>query len=209
MRRGCPCSRRRRLSSHPFLYHSFYEPVDSVDLVARLGREPNAHVASVEHSELRLQENISVNRKRQPSGGLDAAKACRRLLDRVAVHRRELDNVARNDSLVSANDGSEGWYLGVAVHDKAADLLVVLGRRDLRVVGLDGLVGQEHQCRAGVCDGLVREVGGLAVAHGEAAGAELPEALGGVDGNKVDLASELGLVHEPEVVITSCWLKID
>lgn len=170
----------------------------------RLRSEPDPHVSAVKHGKRRLEEDVTVNREGEASITLDAPEARGRRVERVRVRGRELDDGAWNNSLVAADVGRQRRQLLAAVEHEAADLGVVLRRRDLRVVRLDHLVLHQHQRRAGVRDGLVREVLRLPVAHGEALRVEGPEALRGVHGDEIDVPGELGLVDEAEVVVSRC-----
>lgn len=121
----------------------------------------------------------------------------------VALDLRKVDIGSLDAGHVgTANIKHEIRQRGVAVNGDTTGLRVVLRRGDLAVVALDdGGVGDDEG-GAGVGDGLAGGVARLrlAGADGELGGRELPEALGGVDGDPGHGAVELGGVDVAELV---------
>lgn len=98
--------------------------------------------------------------------------------------------------------------LGVTRDGDTANLSIVDGTRDLRVVALDNSGVGDDQSRAGVSNGL--EAGlthrWCTGANGKHLGWELPEALGGVDWDPGHGAVELAGVNPAELV--SAWRSL-
>lgn len=142
-----------------------------------------------------LEENVAKDGELQAVVGLDAAEAL------GATRGREVDVATGDDEGLAVDGDVEVGQLGAAGEDVAALVAVVRGARDARVVVVDDVVGEEHERGAGVGDGGAD--GACRAGRGTdavAAGGELPEAVGAVDGCVGDGAGVLGAVDEAEVV---------
>lgn len=141
-----------------------------------------------------LERNIAENINANTRGRLDSAKAG------AARVRRVVDVLAGDDDARGADAEGEVGQRGAAGEGVAARVEVVLGARDLRVVGADDGAGHVQQRGAGVGDAVdARRLEGAA-ADGVAGRGELPEALAGAHGSVGDRAGVLGTVDEAEVV---------
>jgi hypothetical protein len=162
-----------------------------------LRRESKARAALrlVEDGVNSLEENIAKDREAQTLVRLNASEAL------GTTSRSKVNVTARNDESLAVDSDVEVGQLGGAREDVAALVAVVRGAGDGRVVVVDDIIGEEHEGGAGVGD---RRADGSQGASGSsdavAAGGELPEAVGAVDGGVGDGAGVLGAVDEAEVV---------
>ena len=197
------------------------------NLRARLRRETQLgalapviliHLTTLENDKLGLEEDITVNRKGEALGTLQAAVAPLGAGKVVGIGRRVLDQVTGETSLVRADVQDQIGQLGVAREDVAAVVVVGAGLGDLGVVSVDDGLREHEQGGTGVGDGGVGhgledagfvvglEAGDVGGGQGEAADFELPETAGGVDFYKRNRADELGGVDEAEVVVARLGL---
>ena len=116
----------------------------------------------------------------------------------------EVDERARDLSHGVANGEVEVGELGVAGEGEGLELLVELGTGNLAVVGLDDDGVGEEESGTSVSNGVETLSGGLllTVVDREGLARELPEAVGAVDGNLLQVTLELGLVDGTELVGT-------
>lgn len=142
-----------------------------------------------------LEEDVAEDGELQAVVGLDAAEAL------GAAGGGEVDVAAGDDKGLAVDSDVEVGESGGAGEDVAALVAVVGGARDARVVGVDDVVGEEHEGGAGVGDGGADGAGcGGGGSDAVAAGVELPEAVGAVDRSVGDRTGVLGAVNEAEVV---------
>lgn len=125
-----------------------------------------------------------------------------------SIHRREVDIASLHGRHVaSSNIDCQIRQHCVTRERHAADGLVVHGAGNLRVVCIDNSRVSEHESGSGVSDGLATSnCHRGARADGELGGAELPEAVGGVDRRPLHGAVELGAVDGAEGVRSSSGL---
>jgi hypothetical protein len=152
----------------------------------RLRCKPKARraLSLIEDSVNALQEDISENRETNAIVRLNATIA------RAATRRSKVDVATRNDKRLTANGNVEVRQSGAAGENVSTLRVAVRGTGDLGVVSFDISVRDEQESGAGVCDG----------AADVAAGGELPEAIGAVDGHVGDGTGVLGAVDVAEVV---------
>jgi len=117
-----------------------------------------------------------------------------------------VDVAAGNDELLATNDGGEAGESGRAGEDVTTLSVVVLGTRDLGVIGVDNGVGEKHEGGAGVSNGGVGAGNSGTAADRVAGGGELPETVGSVYGDVSNGTSVLGGVNVTEVVRTGATL---
>lgn len=120
----------------------------------------------------------------------------------MRIDGRKVDGAAGNHGHVRASDPDAKVRQGAGAREGVTpDVRVVLGALDLAVVGLRDGVVDEHERGAGVGDGGARaRVPLLLAVDAEAVRRELPEALGGVDGDVGERAGVLGTVDVAELV---------
>jgi len=153
-----------------------------------------------EDNKLALEEDVTEDGDAGAGAGLDTT---------VALGGSDLSvvDVAAGDSeLLATNDGGEAGESGRAGEDVTTLAVGVLGSGDLGVVGVDDVVGEEHEGGAGVSNGRVGAGNGGTAADGVTSGGELPEAVLSVDVDVGDGTGVLGGVNVAEVVRSGATL---
>jgi hypothetical protein len=178
---------RRSAYNHQRLHppsNSYSTPTSCQHL--RLRRKPKTRraLSLIKDSINALQEDIAENRHTNAIVRLDSTVAG------AAARRSKVDVATRNDESPTTDDDAEVGQSGAARENVSAVVAAVRGTADFGVVSFDVGVGNEQESGAGVGDG------GADVA----AGGELPEATGAVDGDVGDGAGVLGAVDVAEVV---------
>ena len=157
-------------------------------------------VLAIEDDERGLEGNVTKDGEADAAVVLDTAVAAAvRTVNGCVV-----DVAARNGDGVLADAEAEVRKVGVTRKDVATVDSVVAGSLDSVVVSVDDVLGEQHEGGAGVGDA---GDGGRRVGVGAnlvAGRVEGPEALGGINGNVLDVARVSGLVDEAEVVGTGC-----
>jgi hypothetical protein len=155
-------------------------------LSLRREAEARAALRLVEDGVDGLEEDVAEDGESQALVGLDASEAL------GAASGGEVDVAARDDEGLAVDGDVEVGQLGRAREDVAALVAVVRGAGDGRVVVVDDVVGEEHEGGAGVGDGGADgPQGARRGSDAVAAGGELPEAVGAIDGGVGDGAGVL------------------
>jgi len=158
-----------------------------------LRSETKAGAIGVEDGILALEEDVAEDGEAYARVALDTAETG----GATWVEGGVVDQVAGDDGVVAANGDGEVGQLGGAGDGVAASGLILLGTRDLLVVGRDNFIGKHHQGGAGISnalDGAARGAADLV-----AVGGEHPEALRAVDIGVGDRAGVLGFIDEAEI----------
>jgi hypothetical protein len=152
----------------------------------RLCRKPKTRrsLSLIKDSVNALQENISKDRETNSIVRLNSTVAG------AATSRSKVDVATRNNKSLTTNSNAEVRQSSATGENVTALGVAVRGTGDLGVVSFDISVRDEQESGAGVCDGTADV----------AAGGELPEAIGAVDGDVGDGAGVLGAVDVAEVV---------
>jgi hypothetical protein len=173
----------------------------ATNLSLRRESETRAALRLIEDGVNSLEENVSKDREAQSLVRLDASKAL------GTTSRSKVNVAARDDERLAVDGDVEVGQLCGAREDVAALVAVVRRAADGRVVVVDNIVGEEHKSGAGVGDGGADGPQGAGRgSDAVAAGGELPEAAGAVDGGVGDGAGVLCRVDEAEVVGAGCAL---
>jgi hypothetical protein len=151
-----------------------------------------------------LEENVTEDGDTGTGAGLETSVAL------GAGDLSVVDVAAGDGELAATDDGGEAGESGGAGENVTTLAVGVLGTGDLGVVGVDDVVGEEHEGGSGVGNGGVRAGDSSAAADRVAGGGELPEAVSVVDGDVGDGTGVLGGVNVTEVVRSgAALLQVD
>lgn len=141
-----------------------------------------------------LEENVTEDGDTRTGAGLDTTVAL------TTANAGVVDVAAGSDELLATDDGGKAGKRGGARENVTTLLVGVLGAGDLGVVGVDNVVGEEHESGASVSNGRVGAGDGGTAADRVAGSGELPEAVSGVDRDVSDGSGVLGGVDVAKVV---------
>ena len=167
----------------------------------------------VENDELRLEEDVTVDREANTGVALDTTEtSCptsqhtteslqitEELL--TAASSRSIGDVRTGDNSFVASDAEGDARKSGRARIRIASLRAhVLRSRDFGVVGADDCRWEVQQRSSGVGNGINRRRGKGASANGVPVAGEFPKAIGGIDGNICDASRILGAVDVSKVV---------
>ena len=155
---------------------------------------------AVENHELRLEEDVAVDTEANAGVALDTTEAG------AASRGGVVDVAAGHDGLVGSDaerdaGESRGAWVGVT-----ALTGVVSGAGDLSIVSADGGCGEVEKRGSGVSDGVDARRYERPGADSITITAELPEAIGGVDGDVGNRSGVLRCIDVTKIVASWCTL---